>query len=210
MAAPQPPPTYNIRTPGGAAPNGTGGAAAAAAAAGAAGPSVVHFVGVRKPSKMFIEARRRSEVVKGLALINPHKPWHHALVLPLYRAWFRHYANAMRTSGLGAKQLRWTDPYTRRQKRWMAFVHIPKTAGSALISMLMERLYGDNWQQSECSQGPPSSHRPPLCATFGEWVEPRRRRGTYLSRCTTIGCLGHLPLLVRPRGVRWTHGAYRR
>ena len=45
--------------------------------------------------------------------------------------------------------LRWTDPYKRRQKRWMAFVHIPKTGGSALISAVMERLYGDRWQQTE-------------------------------------------------------------
>ena len=80
----------------------------------------------------------------------------------------------------------------------MAFVHIPKTGGSALISALMERLYGDRWQQTECMAAGrlPASRRPPLCATFGEWVEPRRRRGTYLSRCTTIGCLGHLPLLA--------------
>ena len=116
VASPQPPPAYNIRAPGGGAvPNGTGGAAAAAAAA--AGPSVVHFVGVRKPSKMFIEARRRSEVVKGLALVNPHKPWHHALVLPLYRAWFRHYANAMQTSGLGSKQLRCAQAWPLRCRR---------------------------------------------------------------------------------------------
>ena len=80
-------------------------------------------------------------------------------------------------------------------------MHVPKTGGSALISTFMMALFGEWWFHLDCglkaktsSQDPrQKSDAPPLCATYGAWTEPKKRKVAHQGRCTAIGCLGHLP-----------------
>jgi hypothetical protein len=86
----------------------------------------------------------------------------------------------------------------------VAFLHVPKTGGSALISTFMVALFGEWWFHLDCglkaksapatnAPPPPPPDAPPLCATYGAWTEPKQRKPAHQARCTAIGCLGHLP-----------------
>jgi len=82
-------------------------------------------------------------------------------------------------------------------KNFVAYVDVPRTGGAAVMKMLMRALYGDKWFYEECkaSQASGSSSAPPLCATYGDWVRPKDRKGADIHKCTVLGCgLGHLTL----------------
>lgn len=74
----------------------------------------------------------------------------------------------------------------------------------------MRGMYGDKWFFEECKakvvvagrhllavwsatplfgQAALKASAPPLCATFGDWVRPRDRKGPDVNRCTVLGCV---------------------
>ena len=59
---------------------------------------------------------------------------------------------------------------------------------------LMRSLFGEGWFFRECKAANATSDAPPLCATYGDWVSPRKRQPRDLARCTALGCLGHATL----------------
>jgi len=179
-------------------------------------PAILHFVGVDKPYTLFVDAPRRSKIVNALTKVDVSHSFVAEHVQQHYQTWFEHYMSSMKKafgSGGGGTnplpQLLWHDPpgggdgnknhnQNQNQKRWVAFLHVPKTGGSALISSFMGTLFGGLWFQLDCglkASGGESSQqdRPPLCATYGDWTMPKHRKPSHLGRCTAIGCMGHLP-----------------
>jgi hypothetical protein len=190
-------------------------------------PAILHFVGVDKPYTLFVDAPRRSKIVNALTKVDVSHAFVAEHIQTHYQVWFEHYMASMKRAfggaGGGGKsnhplpQLLWHDSQVvsanggngnsnGQQKRWIAFLHVPKTGGSALISSFMGTLFGNLWFQLDCGlkantnpatqqqqQQGGSGDAPPLCATYGSWTMPKHRKPAHMGRCTAIGCMGHLP-----------------
>ena len=209
-------------------------------------PAILHFVGVDKPSTLFVHADRRSRIVKALTKVDVAHSYVADHVQAQYQRWFLHlmggleaaFGNNINNEGGSSnndahahEQLLWREPIKSQAaakrggsvtggKRWVAFLHVPKTGGSALISSFMRALFGEWWFHLDCGasvglstagkralgtsgsnsggggsggSGGSGGDSPPLCATYGGWVAPKERRPALKQRCTALGCLGHLP-----------------
>ena len=179
--------------------------------------SVLHFVGVPKPSEIFPGAQRRSLILNGF---QPAFPEFRFMRLH-YVQWYERYVAAMRRARAYRPSLAWkqhmmdptsasatsllyfapnssTAPATVRPKNFLAYVNVPRTGGSAVMKMVMRSLFGERWFYDECAKKnakeETNSGHPPLCATYGDWTRPRDRTGIDQHRCTVLGCLGHLTL----------------
>merc|ERR1719424_2102754 len=102
-------------------------------------PAVVHFVGVDKPTAQFCGAKRRSQIIKGLAKIDPTYPFIAEVMRPFFKQWFEHWARAQRSGGTQVPQLEWkAQEASPKTRPWLGFLHTPKTGGTSLVSALMQ------------------------------------------------------------------------
>ena len=102
---------------------------------------------------MFVDADRRSKVVNALTRVDVSHAFVAEYVQPHYQRWFEHFMASTRAAfGRPHPQLLWHDPAgpARDQRRWVAFLHVPKTGGSALISSFMTALFGEWWFHLDC------------------------------------------------------------
>jgi len=158
-------------------------------------PAILHFVGVDKPYTLFVDAPRRSKIVNALTKVDVSHAFVAEHIQSHYQVWFEHYMMAINRALPNAiSQLTWHDS---PHKRWIAFLHVPKTGGSALISSFMGALFGEWWFHADCGLQAPNQNNkkdaPPLCATYGAWTPPKQRKQAQKNRCTALGCMGHLP-----------------